>query len=35
MFFNKRTQMKDGVEKHKDRLGYYPKEVLADKIYCN
>ena len=23
------------VEQYKARLGYYPKEVLVDKIYCN
>ena len=33
--FNEGTRLKNSVEKHKERLGYYPKEVLADKIYCN
>lgn len=33
--FNEGTRLKKSVEKYKERLGYYPKEVLADKIYCN
>lgn len=33
--FNEGTRLKDSVEKYKERSGYYPKEVLADKIYCN
>lgn len=33
--FNEGTRLKDSVEKYKERLGYYPKEVLVDKIYCN
>ena len=33
--FNEGTRLKNSVEKYKQRLGYYPKEVLADKIYCN
>ena len=33
--FNEGTRLKNSVEKYKERLGYYPKEVLADKIYCN
>lgn len=33
--FNKGTRRKASVEKYKVRLGYYAKEVLADKIYCN
>lgn len=33
--FNEGTRLKDSVEKYKKRLGYYPKEVLVDKIYCN
>lgn len=33
--FNEGTRLKDSVEKYKERLGYYPEEVLADKIYCN
>lgn len=33
--FNEGTRLKNSVEKYRERLGYYPKEVLADKIYCN
>jgi hypothetical protein len=33
--FNEGTRLQKSVEKYKERLGYYPKEVLADKIYCN
>ena len=33
--FNEGTRLKSSVEKYKTRFGYYPKEVLADKIYCN
>lgn len=33
--FNEGTRLKDSVEKYKKRSGYYPKEVMADKIYCN
>jgi len=33
--FNEGTRLKNSVEKYKERFGYYPKEVLADKIYCN
>lgn len=33
--FNEGTRLKSSVEKYKSRFGYYPKEVLADKIYCN
>jgi hypothetical protein len=32
--FNEGTRLMDAVERHKRRFGYYPKEVLADKIYC-
>jgi len=32
--FNEGTRLLDSVEKHKRRFGYYPKEVLVDKIYC-
>jgi hypothetical protein len=32
--FNEGTRLMDAVERHKKRFGYYPKEVLADKIYC-
>ena len=33
--FNEGTRLIKTVEQYKDRFGYYPKEVLADKIYCN
>ena len=33
--FNEGTRLIKTVEQYKARLGYYPKEVLADKIYCN
>ena len=33
--FNEGTRLIKTVEQYKERLGYYPKEVLADKIYCN
>lgn len=33
--FNEGQYLIDSVEKYKTRHGYYPKEVLADKIYCN
>lgn len=32
--FNEGGCLKTSVEKYKVRFGYYPKEVLADKIYC-
>jgi transposase, IS5 family len=32
--FNEGARLMDAVQKHKRRFGYYPKEVLADKIYC-
>ena len=32
--FNESTCLLETVEKYKMRLGYYPKEVLVDKIYC-
>ena len=32
--FNESTRLKDSVEKYKARFGFYPEEVLADKIYC-
>ncbi len=32
--FNEGTRLMEAVERYKKRLGYYPKEVLADKIYC-
>ena len=33
--FNEGQWLQDSVERYKQRLGYYPKEVLADQIYCN
>jgi len=33
--FNEGTRLMASVEKYKNRFGYYPEEVLADKIYCN
>ena len=33
--FNEGTRLIKTVEQYKARLGHYPKEVLADKIYCN
>lgn len=33
--FNEGKCLKETVEKYKTKFGYYPKEVLADQIYCN
>ncbi len=33
--FNEGTRLIKTVQQYKVRFGYYPKEVLADKIYCN
>jgi hypothetical protein len=33
--FNEGKQMMHYLERYRDRFGYYPKEVLADQIYCN
>jgi len=33
--FNEGTRLIALVEKYKSRFGYYPQEVLVDKIYCN
>lgn len=33
--FNEGTMLMDSVEQYKRRNGFWPKEVLADKIYCN
>ena len=33
--FNEGQWLQDSVERYKKRFGYYPKEVLADQIYCN
>ena len=32
--FNEGTRLEKSVEKYKARFGFYPVEVLADKIYC-
>ena len=32
--FNEGTHLMDYIEQYKKRHGFYPKEVLADKIYC-
>ena len=32
--FNEGSQMEEYVEKYRKRFGCYPREVLADKIYC-
>jgi len=32
--FNEGTRLEKSVEKYKVRFGFYPMEVLADKIYC-
>lgn len=33
--FNEGTRLLKYVEQYKTRFGYYPKEILADQIYCN
>ena len=33
--FNEGKKLVESVEKYKTRFGYYPLQVLADKIYCN
>ncbi|MFA5973166.1 MAG: hypothetical protein WC780_12505 [Lentimicrobiaceae bacterium] len=33
--FNEGSHMMDYVERYRKRFGFYPKEVLADQIYCN
>ena len=33
--FNEGSHMMGYVEQYRRRFGYYPKEVLADQIYCN
>jgi hypothetical protein len=33
--FNEGQWLQESVQRYKQRFGYYPKEVLADQIYCN
>ena len=33
--FNEGNHMMDYVERYRERFGFYPKEVLADQIYCS
>jgi len=33
--FNEGTHLISYIEDYKTRMGYYPEEVLADRIYCN
>lgn len=33
--FNEGTRLLKTIDQYKTRWGYYPKEVLVDKIYCN
>ena len=33
--FNEGSHMMDYIEKYRLRFGFYPREVLADQIYCN
>jgi len=33
--FNEGTHLKEYVEKYRQRFGFYPSKVLADKIYCS
>jgi hypothetical protein len=33
--FNEGSHMMAYVEQYRSRFGYYPKEILADQIYCN
>lgn len=33
--YNEGTLLSDSVKQYKSRYGFYPKEVLADQIYCN
>jgi hypothetical protein len=32
--YNESTRLMNTIEKYKRRFGFYPKEVLVDKIYC-
>ena len=33
--YNEGTRLPSSVERYRERFGYYPEKVLADKIYCN
>jgi hypothetical protein len=33
--FNEGSHMMEYIEKYRNRFGFYPREVLADQIYCN
>lgn len=33
--FNEGTKLKESIERYKEQFGFYPKAVLADKIYRN
>jgi len=33
--FNEGKHLKDYVEKYRERFGFYPAKVLADKLYCS
>ena len=33
--FNESVTLQDCCERYKERLGYYPERILADKIYRN
>ena len=33
--FNEGSHMMEYIEKYRKRFGFYPKEILADQIYCN
>ena len=33
--FNEGQYLKTSIENYKSRFGFYPKDVLADQIYCN
>lgn len=33
--YNEGTTLRESIEKHKERFGFYPEAVLADQIYRN
>lgn len=33
--FNEGTHLSDYVERYRERFGFYPEKVLADKLYCS